>query len=47
MGSDAKLSVFVATRFLEEVELAFSQAFEATFTTEEDDPLAELGRLAR
>ena len=31
MGSDAKLSVFVATRFLEEVESAFSQAFEATF----------------
>lgn len=47
MGSDAKLSVFVATRFLEGVESAFSQAFEATFTTEEDDPLAELGRLAR
>ena len=47
MGSDAKLSVFVATRFLEEVESAFSQAFEATFTTEEADPLAELARLAR
>jgi glyoxylate reductase len=46
MPAAPKLSVFVATRFLEEVESAFSQAFEATFTTEEDEPLAELARLA-
>lgn len=46
MTTDAKLSVFVATRFLEEVEAAFATAFEATFTTEESAPLDELSRLA-
>ena len=45
MSEDGKFRVFVATRFLEEVEAAFAEAFEATFATEEADPLAELARL--
>ncbi len=46
MGSDAKLSVFVATRFLEEVESIFASAFDATFATGRDAPLDELARWA-
>lgn len=45
MVSDPKLPFFVATRFLDEVEAAFAEAFSATFATDEAAPLEELKRL--
>ena len=45
MSPDGKLAVFVATRFLDEVEEAFASAFEASLTNDEDAPLEELARL--
>lgn len=45
MSAEAKFRVFVATRFLAEVEAAFADAFDATFATDEAAPLDELARL--